>query len=74
MRAPVLKPVLAVYTGLFLLFLYGPLLVLGHPVVPVGAGRRAAVPDRRMVDLLVPRPVRPEPALAHRAAADPATA
>lgn len=28
MRAPVLKPVLAVYTGLFLLFLYGPLLVL----------------------------------------------
>jgi putative spermidine/putrescine transport system permease protein len=29
MRAPVLKPVLAVYTGLFLLFLYGPLLVLG---------------------------------------------
>ncbi|HEX4765280.1 MAG TPA: ABC transporter permease [Lichenihabitans sp.] len=29
MRAPALKPVLAVYTGLFLLFLYGPLLVLG---------------------------------------------
>jgi putative spermidine/putrescine transport system permease protein len=28
LRAPVLKPVLAVYTGLFLLFLYGPLLVL----------------------------------------------
>jgi putative spermidine/putrescine transport system permease protein len=28
MRAPVLKPVLAVYTGLFLLFLYGPLIVL----------------------------------------------
>ncbi len=28
MRAPVLKPVLAVYTGLFLVFLYGPLLVL----------------------------------------------
>ena len=29
MRAPILKPILAVYTGLFLLFLYGPLLVLG---------------------------------------------
>ncbi|UDL93903.1 MULTISPECIES: ABC transporter permease [Lichenihabitans] len=29
MRAPVLKPILAVYCGLFLLFLYGPLLVLG---------------------------------------------
>ena len=29
MRAPVLKPILAIYTGLFLLFLYGPLLVLG---------------------------------------------
>ena len=28
MRAPVLKPILAVYTALFLLFLYGPLLVL----------------------------------------------
>ena len=29
MRAPLLKPILAVYCGLFLLFLYGPLLVLG---------------------------------------------
>jgi putative spermidine/putrescine transport system permease protein len=29
MRAPFLKPALAVYTALFLLFLYGPLLVLG---------------------------------------------
>ncbi len=29
MRAPVLRPILAIYTGLFLLFLYGPLLVLG---------------------------------------------
>ncbi len=28
MHAPALKPVLAVYTGLFLLFLYGPMLVL----------------------------------------------
>src|SRR5205823_2037540 len=28
-RAPLLKPILAVYCGLFLLFLYGPLLVLG---------------------------------------------
>ena len=28
MRAPILKPILAVYTALFLLFLYGPLLVL----------------------------------------------
>ncbi|MCW6508290.1 ABC transporter permease [Lichenifustis flavocetrariae] len=28
MHAPVLKPILAVYTALFLLFLYGPLLVL----------------------------------------------
>jgi putative spermidine/putrescine transport system permease protein len=28
-RAPILKPILAVYTGLFLLFLYGPLVVLG---------------------------------------------
>ncbi len=29
MHAPILKPILAVYCGLFLLFLYGPLLVLG---------------------------------------------
>lgn len=28
MHAPALKPVLAIYTGLFLLFLYGPMLVL----------------------------------------------
>ena len=60
MRAPVLKPILAVY--------YRPVPAVPlraaagarHPVVPDGAGRRAAVPDHRMVDLLVPRPVRPE--------------
>src|ERR1700712_3046187 len=47
MRAPVLKPVLAIYTGLFLLFLSGPLLVLailsfqsgpeGGPQFPIAA-------------------------------------
>ena len=29
MQAPVLKPVLAVYTALFILFIYGPFFVLG---------------------------------------------
>lgn len=29
MNSPVIKPILAVYTGLFLLFLYGPFVVLG---------------------------------------------
>ena len=37
------------------LFLYGPFLVLGDPLVPDGPGRRTAIPDHRMVDLLVSR-------------------
>ena len=52
------------------LFLYGPFIVLGILSLPDRAGRRAAIPDHRMVDLLVPAPLRPGAAVARRAAAD----
>ena len=48
---------LAAFFGLFVLFLYGPIVDHRHPVLP-GAERRPDLPDERRLDALVPQPVR----------------
>ena len=59
MESRLLKPMLAVYVGLFLLFLYGPFIVLGILSFQKGPEGGPQFPIERMVDLLVPAHFRP---------------
>ena len=68
MESRLLKPMLAVYVGLFLLFLYGPFIVLGILSFQKGPEGGPQFPIERMVALLVPAHPWPRPALARRAA------
>ena len=70
MEARLLKSLLAVYVGLFLLFLYGPFIVLGILSFQKGPEGGPQFPIERMVDFLVPAPPRSRAAFARRAAAD----
>ncbi len=70
MHAPALKPVLAIYTGLFLLFLYGPMLVLAILSFQTGPEGGPQFPIVEWSTYWYRDLVRPQPALAHRPAAD----
>jgi putative spermidine/putrescine transport system permease protein len=70
MESRVLKPALALYVALFLLFLYGPFSRARHPLIPAGARRRTAIPDHRMVGVLVQTHSRPCSAFTRLAVAD----